>query len=140
MEKQDKRSARNPAGYLCDSIRRDYATPRGFVSRAERERQTEAKRQAERNAAEASHREREGEAHEQERYRQAEAYWSTLTPTEQAEVEANALAAVGESARDTYLSVRGRPGSQRLANTLLAGIRRDYILARIDADAMAEPA
>ena len=86
------------------------------------------------------HREREQEARQEEGYRRADAYWSTLTPTKQAEVEANALAAASESARDTYLSVKGRAGSQRLATTLLAGIRREYILSLIDADAMVEPA
>ena len=140
VEKQDKRVAKSPADYLVKSITDDYAPPKGFASRAERERQAEAQRQAERKAAEASRREREQEAHQQERYCQADVYWSKLTPTEQADVEAKALAAASESDRNTYLSVNGRPGSQRLANTLLAGIRREYILSRIDVDAMAEPA
>ena len=38
VEKQDKRVAKSPAGYLVKSIADDYATPKGFISRAERQR------------------------------------------------------------------------------------------------------
>ena len=32
VEKQDKRVAKSPAGYLVKSISDDYAAPKGFVS------------------------------------------------------------------------------------------------------------
>ena len=34
VEKQDKRLAKSPAGYLVKSLADDYATPKGFISRA----------------------------------------------------------------------------------------------------------
>ena len=34
VEKQDKRLAKSPAGYLVKSLADDYATPKGFMSRA----------------------------------------------------------------------------------------------------------
>ena len=52
MEKQDKRVARSPAGYLVKSITDDYAAPKGFESRATRQARAEAKRQADREVAE----------------------------------------------------------------------------------------
>ena len=36
--RHDKRIQKSPAGYLAESIRRDYAAPKGFVPKAERER------------------------------------------------------------------------------------------------------
>ncbi len=41
-EKQDKRIAKNPAGYLVTSIEKEYAAPPGFVPKAERQRLEEA--------------------------------------------------------------------------------------------------
>jgi len=94
MEKQDKRAAKNPAGYLVKSIANDYATPKGFVSKADRERHAEAKRQAETQAAEERRRQREEEAREQAEKKAINAYWESLTPSQQAELDAvvNALA------------------------------------------------
>ena len=37
VEKQDKRVAKSPAGYLVKSITDDYAAPKGFISKAERQ-------------------------------------------------------------------------------------------------------
>ena len=48
VEKQDKRVAKSPAGYLVKSIANDYATPKGFASRAERQAREEAKQAKER--------------------------------------------------------------------------------------------
>lgn len=133
LEKQDKRVAKNPAGYLVESIRTPnggYKVPKGFVSRAERERRAEAKREAERKAAEDRRLKRAEEARQQERRQQADDHWSKLTPTEQAELEAQALAAASESTRDAYLSMK----RQGMGDGFLAGLRRDYILAQLDAE------
>ena len=37
IQKKDKRVSKNPAGYLAESIRKDYTPPRGFESMAERQ-------------------------------------------------------------------------------------------------------
>ena len=62
VERKDKRVAKNPAGFLIKSITtgiNGYKTPVGFVSQAERERQVEAKRQADDAANEERRRKQE---------------------------------------------------------------------------------
>ena len=79
MEKQDKRVAKSPAGYLVKSITDDYATPKGFVSKAERQRQEEARQAKERQAAEERRREQEQEAREKAERKAIDAYRERLT-------------------------------------------------------------
>ena len=79
MEKQDKRVARSPAGYLVKSITDDYATPKGFESKATRQARAEAKRQADREAAERRRREREQAARDQAQRQAVDAYLQRLT-------------------------------------------------------------
>ncbi len=87
-EKKDKRIAKSPEGYLCESIRKDYATPKGFIGRAERQARKEAEAAREREKAEAKRREREEEEHERSEKRAINAYWQSLTPAQQAELDA----------------------------------------------------
>jgi len=88
MEKQDKRAAKNPAGYLVKSIANDYVIPKGFVSKADRERHAAAKCQAEAQAAEERRRQRDQDAREQAEKKAINAYWESLTPQQQAELDA----------------------------------------------------
>lgn len=134
VEKQDKRIARSPEGYLVKSISDDYKAPKGFVAKAERQRQAEAKRQADHAAAEDRRRQKAEEARQQERCREEDAYWSKLTPTAQSELEAKALAAASETARDTYLTLK----RQRMGDGYFSMIRRGYIRTLIDAEAKAD--
>ena len=92
MEKQDKRMAKSPEGYLVKSIADDYKTPKGFVSAADRHRQAEAKQARERQEAEDRCCQREEEARELELRLKVAAYWDSLTPEQQAETDAAALA------------------------------------------------
>jgi hypothetical protein len=87
-EKKDKRIEKSPAGYLVKSITSDWATPKGFTSRAERQAQAEAKRQDEQQKAEERRRKREEEAHEEAMRKKVSAYWASLTPQQQAELDA----------------------------------------------------
>jgi hypothetical protein len=80
----------DPAAYLVGAIKNDYAAPKGFVSKAERERRQEAKRQAEQKAAEERRRKQEEEARERAERRAIDAYWESLTPQQQAELQAQA--------------------------------------------------
>jgi hypothetical protein len=89
-EKKDKRIEKSPAGYLVKSIASDYAMPKGFVSRAERERKAEAKRQADRKAAEVCRHEQEQAARDRTERQAIDAYWESLTPEQQAELDAAA--------------------------------------------------
>jgi hypothetical protein len=93
MEKQDKRVAKSPAGYLVKAITEDYALPKGFVSKAERQRQEDARQAKERQAADARRRQKEEEARERADKKAIAAYWESLTPEQQAELDAGANAA-----------------------------------------------
>jgi hypothetical protein len=88
MEKQDKRVAKSPAGYLVKSIADDYATPKGFVSKAERQRREEARQSKEREKAERRRRQQEEGARERAERQAIAAYWALLTPPQQAELDA----------------------------------------------------
>ena len=91
--RRDGRVARSPAGYLVKSITDGYATPKGFVSGADRRRLEEERRAEERAAAQALRREREQKAREQAEQRAIAAYWESLTPEQQAELDAASIAA-----------------------------------------------
>ena len=80
----------SPAGYLVKSITDDYAAPKGFVSKAERQRQEEARQAKERQAAEERRRRQEEEARERAEKKAIAAYWDSLTPEQQAELDAAA--------------------------------------------------
>jgi hypothetical protein len=97
-EKQDKRIAKSPAGYLVKSIQSDFSAPKGFVSCAERERQAEAKRQREQEAAEAKRREQEAKAQERSESEAIAAYWQSLDPQAQASLQAEADASADPEA------------------------------------------
>jgi hypothetical protein len=133
-EKQDKRIEKSPAGYLVKSIASDYAMPKGFTSRADRQAREEARQAKEREAAEQRRSQQAAEIRQQERRRDADAYWSKLTPAEQAGLGAEILAAASESTRSTYLALQ----RQRMGDGFLAGIRREYILTLLDAQATAD--
>jgi hypothetical protein len=89
--RKDKRIQKSPAGYLVESIRRDFGLPKGFETRAVREARARQE-QATRRAAEEEHR-RQAEAHarEQAELEAAERYWAALTPEQQAQLDAAAL-------------------------------------------------
>jgi Replication initiator protein A len=87
-EKKDKRITKSPEGYLCESIRKDYATPKGFISRAERQARKEAEAAREREKAEAKRHEREEEERARNEKRAINAYWQSLMPVQQAELDA----------------------------------------------------
>jgi hypothetical protein len=92
-EKRDKRVAKSPAGYLVKSIADDYAPPKGFVSKAERQRQEDARRAEERQAAADRRRQKEEEARECADKKAIAAYWESLTPEQQADLDVAANAA-----------------------------------------------
>ena len=74
-EEEGQEEVSDPAGYLVDAIRKGYAAPEGFESKAERTKREEAKR--ERREAEARQlkeeaRRRQEESQESDRFRTAE--------------------------------------------------------------------
>jgi Replication initiator protein A len=104
VEKQDKRIAQNPAGYLVKSINDDYAAPKGFISKAEQQRRQEAQQARDRKAAEDRRRQQDQEAREKAERQAIDAYWASLTPEQQAELDA---ASIAEADPETLAMERG---------------------------------
>jgi hypothetical protein len=92
VEKQDKRVAKSPEGYLVKSICDDYKPVTGFIPAAQRKQHAEAQQTKARQAAETRRQEREKEAIERDKNQKLDAYWESLTPEEQAATDAKALA------------------------------------------------
>ena len=97
MAKKDKRVSKSPAGYLVDSIRKGYAEPKGFESkaaRAEREKQNaDARKAAEEKRRQQAEKEAREKAEAEAKQSRIDAYWVSLTPTQQAELMAAAMEA-----------------------------------------------
>lgn len=101
MEKRDKRVQKSPAGYLVESIRNDYAAPKGFESRADRKRRLAEAAERQRQAEEAKRRAAaEERAHEEAEQARIKAYLDSLTPEAQEKLRAEAL----EKANPFFLS------------------------------------
>jgi Replication initiator protein A len=92
IEKQDKRVVKSPAGYLVKSIEDDYAAPKGFESKAERQKRQEALQAKELHAAEARRQQRQQEARQDAERKAIADYWNSLLPEQQAELDAASLA------------------------------------------------
>jgi hypothetical protein len=89
--KNDKRIAKNPAGYLVSSINDNYKHPKGFVSKAEQQRIRDAKEVSERAVAEERSRRREQDAVERAEQQAIDKYWNSLTPEQRAELDCKSL-------------------------------------------------
>jgi hypothetical protein len=78
------------AAYLVAAIKQDYTAPKGFVSEAERQRRKEERQAKERDAAEARRHQREKDARDQDEKRMIIDHWASLTPKQQAKLQADA--------------------------------------------------
>ena len=123
LEKQDKRVAQSPAGYLVKSINDDYAAPKGFIPKAERQRQQEARQAKERLAAEERRRKQEDAARERAESEAVAAYRKALTPEELAQHEANAIAAASEETQRAL----DEPHMRQFRKTMLLKITDEHI-------------
>jgi hypothetical protein len=121
-EKQPEKIG-EPGGYLRDAIQKDYAAPKGFISRAERQRREDARQARQRRAEDDRRRRQEAEAREQAQQQAADAYWATLTPEQQAALDAAVLARAGAAARQTYEMLKRRRGG----DGYLRPLRIEYI-------------
>lgn len=128
MEKQDKRAAKNPPGFLRSSIEKDYAVPRGFVPKAERERLKSEQEAKDRQAEEDRRRRQREELARKAEQKAADDYWAMLTPEQQSQLDDAALAEGGDEARQTYETMK-QLGSG--GNGYLAMLRRDYIINQL---------
>lgn len=129
----DRRVSRNPAGYLAESVRKDYAPPPGFAARAERDRRAAAAADG-RRAADAARARDEADRRaraEADRARVA-AHLDALTPAGRDRLEAEALAdpALAPLARRLRRSAHDPDGAARYRALLLEA----HVLARLECD------
>lgn len=101
LREREPGKVKDAGGYLADAIRRDYAPPAGFRSKAERRPHEEARREQQRREEEA----RRAKALEREAEARIAAYWDSLTPEQQARLEAEALEQAEPDARAGYEEV-----------------------------------
>ena len=113
--------------YLADAIRKDFAPPAGFRSRAERaEAETTARaRQEQQELA------RQAKAREREAGARIAGYWKGLTPDEQKRLEAEALAGADP---ETRAAIETAPAPVRRLH--LIGLRDALIRHRLGLPAM----
>ena len=126
LETQDKRAAKSPAGYLVKSIADNYATPKGFVTRAERQAREEAKQARERQAAEQRHQQQAQEAHARDTKRRIDAYLKQLDPAERSALEARVLAAASPKDRENY----ERQVMAQFRDTYMLMMLREYLAGK----------
>ena len=102
-ENADPRVGRNPAGFLVKSIRDNYAPPKGFETKADRERKSRAAAEAERaRRDEASEAKMKGEREDARRKAErvhVDQFLAALGPEDRREFEARALKAASEEDR-----------------------------------------
>ena len=129
--KQDKRISRNPGGYLAEAIRKNYAAPRGFMSRAEQEHRLVVQEEQRRKVEDAK---RQAEQEQQARYEAEQAritaYWNTLSATERAAVTEAAMNYPSLSFFARQYRQAGRSQEHRERHLKL--ILDSYILKKLD--------
>ncbi len=119
--KQDQRLRKSPAGYLVESIRRDYAVPKGYIPEAERRRQEAARVREEREERSDRARTAGEGARAREEHRAILDHWNSLDPAAQEALDEAAMA----GADPLLLSdSKGMPAIERMYRTSL---RNDYI-------------
>jgi Replication initiator protein A len=93
VSKQDKRVSKNPGGYLVESIRKNYSTPKGFETQTERNQrlavETEQRRKVEAAKRQAAV---DQQAREEAERARIQAYWDSLSAAAQEQLWTDALA------------------------------------------------
>ncbi|WP_169979047.1 replication initiator protein A [Tautonia rosea] len=124
VAREDRRIRLSPAGYLVEAIRKDYALPRGFATRAERETK---RREAEDLFSQAHQdrlRERERVSQERAARQAIDGYWEALSPDDRAQIDAQALDAADPEVAEAYRAMT--PASLR-AVFFRDNIREPYL-------------
>ena len=130
IEKKPERIG-EPGGYLVDAIKKDYAAPKGYSSKGDRQRKQEAVQTKNRHASEDRRRKQQEEAREAAETERLDAAWKGLSDIELASFDAEALSSTTESLRSTYQSMKRNGGGD---GTLLL-IRREHIKKELEAKA-----
>ena len=125
----------DPAAWLVAAIRNGHAAPKGFVSKAERQRREEARRTQERDRAEQRRREREQAARDQARRQAVDAYLERLTQAERKALEAEVLAQADTETRGSYEQAPARLRTTMLFSLLREHLARELLREAIPAEA-----
>ena len=120
LARQDKKLAKNPAGYLLKSITDNYAVPPGFVSKAAHELKAEQTRQAEEVKAGDRRKRLKQDAEAKAERQRINDHRNQLSPEQLAELESIAIDQADPAIRQT------------LADTSEPNIRRMLISSVID--------
>lgn len=80
----------DPAAWLVSAFRDGRTKPKGFISRAERQRREEERQARERAETEQRRQKQEQKAREDDERQAIKGYWDSLTPKQQAELQAKA--------------------------------------------------
>ena len=126
-ERKDKRIGKSPAGWLVKAIEDDYAAPKGFESRRDRQLREDAQRERNRQIAEETQRRCAEERRRVEEAEAIDAYLARLTPDERASIEAEAFAHAPEDVRRNLES----PQLALLRGSLQRMALRTYVAERI---------
>lgn len=111
-----------PAGYLVEAIKNDYAAPKGFVSAAERQRRAEAKQAKERQAAEERRSKQQEEARVAAERQAIETYWQSLTKEQQDELDAAAQGAADPEQAALLVGPLKRHGVKIIRDAYIADV------------------
>ena len=122
---KDRRVTKSPAGYLVKSIEDDYAAPRGFETKAEREKRERVEREQQRVEAEGKRQQKAEATRDRAIRAKVTKYWNGLTVAEQEEHDVEALAQAEEALARSYreMSVSRNP----MAGLFLKLIRDAHI-------------
>lgn len=131
VERKDRRVSKNPAGYLAESIRKDYALPRGFESEAQRRERAAALEEQRRKVEDARRKAAEDQrTREDADAARVRAYWDGLSRPGRERLQAEALASPALAFLvKRYRAQKDPEAAARSLRTILDG----YILELLDA-------
>lgn len=131
MVKKDRRASKSPGGYLADSIRKGYAAPKGFESKADQAKRLAAEAERQRRAVEAKAQAEAAErAREEAEQLRISAYWDSLTPGEREALKEEALSNAGPFYVQQYRRNQKDPASAERYLKLIIQIHISALLDR----------
>jgi hypothetical protein len=138
LSREHPKKVGDPAAYLVDAIRKDYAAPGGFETKAAQAQRQEAEQQRQRQEAEAKRRQRQEQARERAEQAKVTKYWNALGAREQARLEAEALEQAEASLAQSYRQMQANHNP--VAASFLRLIRDAHIKRILNLGGTASPA
>lgn len=126
-DKAPKSIAKSDGGFLAEAIRKNYPMPKGFESKADREKREAEEKLRKQQEREEAARAKAARQREAALDRKAFERWDAMSPGERMETEVAALASVEERIRQSY--DKSPPNFKR---AFLERIRQSYLRDLID--------